>query len=129
MKWAGTRLKEAVTILNRYEIHRRRQFSYRKRADYIPKKASQFIRKQVQQKRMKMLKENNLLGQMWKMLANQNAVKNSWSGLKERKIATSNEATLITIQDGIIWTSASCAEIVKKILHICWLHVRRCLLQ
>ena len=86
------------------------------------------MRKQVQQKRMKMLNKNNLHGQMWKMLVNHNAVNNSWLGLKERKIATSTEATLMTIQDGIIWTSAGCVEMVKKILLICWLHVRRCLL-
>ena len=44
MKWAGTRLKEAVTILNRYEIHRRRQFSYRKRADYTKESKSVYAK-------------------------------------------------------------------------------------
>ena len=48
---------------------------------------------------METLKGKALHGQLWQMLANQNAVKESWLWLKEGKTAASTEATLMAIQE------------------------------
>lgn len=79
--WTRTRLKEAVTILNRYEI----DADITDDGNFLidneqvrPKKASPIIRQRAREKRMMTLNGKNLHGQMWQMLASQNAVKEIW---------------------------------------------------
>ena len=106
-KWAGTRLKDCVTTLQRYGID-----SIKSDDGYImadgehmkPKKVSQLIRKKAKIKRRATLEEKKLHGQFWTTIRSQNVSKESWQWLKDGKVAASVEATLMAIQDGVLWT-------------------------
>ena len=54
---------------------------------------------------METLNGKSLHGPLWKTIENQNAVRESWLCLKDGRIASNTEATLVmTIQDGVMWT-------------------------
>ena len=64
------------------------------------------IGKRTREKQMQTLKGNNLHGQMWQKLANQNAAEECWLWLKKWRMAANTEATLMAVVDGVIWTRA-----------------------
>ena len=68
------------------------------------KKASNVIKKKTGNNRMETLKGKSLYGQLWKTVEDQNAVRESWLWLKDGRIASNTEATLMAIQDGVMWT-------------------------
>ena len=53
---------------------------------------------------METLNGKSLYGQLLKTIEDQNAVRESWLLLKDGRIASNTEATLMAIQDGIMWT-------------------------
>ena len=53
---------------------------------------------------METLNGKSLHGQLWKSIEDQNAIRESWLWLKDVRIASNTEATLMAIQDGVMWT-------------------------
>ena len=53
---------------------------------------------------METLNGKSLHGPFWKTIENQNAVRESWLWLKDGRIASNTEATLMAIQDGVMRT-------------------------
>ena len=107
-KWAGTRMKDEVTILNRYGFDAAVAddgcLTINNEA-IKSKKAINVIKKKARNNRMETLNGKSLHGQHWKTIEDQNAVRESWLWLKDRRIASNTEATLVmTIQDGVMWT-------------------------
>ena len=106
-KWAGTRMKDAETILNRYGFD-----SIVADDDCLiinnevmkSKKGSNVIKKKARNNRMEKLNGKSLHGQHWKTIEDQNAARESWLWLKDGRIASNTEVTLMAIQDGVIWT-------------------------
>ena len=52
---------------------------------------------------METLNGKSLYGQLWKTIEDQNAARESWLWLKDGRIASNTEATLMAIQDGVMW--------------------------
>ena len=72
--------------------------------------------------------ENNSkdYNKLWKTGEDQNAVRESWLWLKNGRIASNTEATLMAIQDGVMWTRnyqkaiglQACGEPKENIAHL-----------
>ena len=106
-KWRGTHLKSAVTILSRYGIESEISDKGAIIIDGTEQKGyklGQLIKSRAAEQRRLRLRDKQLHSQIWEVIDTQEADRGTWQWLKDWRIGSDVEASLLAIQDGIVWT-------------------------